>query len=90
MLLAVCVVLLLAGVPLARQVAERHSAAAGRTAPAKTFEELDRDRDGWLVRSEAVKLAGLAMVFERADANGDARLSKVEYAQALALLEGSR
>ena len=90
MLLALCVVLLLAGVPLARQVAERQTAAAGRTAPAKTFEQLDRNSDGWLERGEALKQPGLAIVFERADANGDGRLTKVEYAQALALLEGSR
>ena len=95
MLLVLSVALLLAGVPLARQLAERETVAAGpagagRSAPSMTFERLDRNHDGWLERGEAVKLSGLAIVFERADANGDARLSKVEFAQALALLEGSR
>jgi hypothetical protein len=90
LLVGVSIVLLLVGVPLARQSAERHSAAAGASAPAKTFEQLDRNADGALERAEAVKLPGLAIVFERADANGDGRLSKVEYAQALALLEGPR
>ena len=90
MLLGLCVVLLLAGIPLAQQMAQRQDAAAGGTAPARTFEQLDRNGDGWLERGEALKQPGLAMVFERADANGDARLTKVEYAQALAFLEGSR
>ena len=88
MLLAVAVAMLLLGVPLAKQTSQ--SAAAGASVPAKTFEQLDRNADGWLERNEAVKLPGLAIVFERADANGDERLSKVEYAQALAMLEGGR
>jgi hypothetical protein len=90
LLVGVSIVLLLVGVPLARQSAERHSAAAGASVPARTFEQLDRNADGALELTEAVKLPGLAIVFERADANGDGRLSKVEYAQALALLEGPR
>lgn len=90
LLVGVSIVLLLAGVPLARQTAEKSSAAAGASAPVRTFEQLDRNADGALERAEAIKLAGLAIVFERADANGDGRLSKVEYAQALAMLEGSR
>jgi hypothetical protein len=90
MLLGASIVLLLAGIPLAQQLAERQQAAAGSSAPARTFEQLDRNGDGWLDRQEALKRAGLPVVFERADANGDERLSKVEYAQALALLEGSR
>lgn len=90
LLLGMSLVLLLAGIPLARHLAEQEEAAAGSTAHARTFEQLDRNRDGWVDRTEAVKLPGLPLVFERADANGDARLSKVEYAKALALLEGSR
>src|SRR5688572_10374958 len=88
MLLAVSVVMLLAGLPLARQSAP--SAAAGASAPLRTFEQLDRNGDGAIQRSEALKLPGLAIVFERADANGDEQLSKVEYAQALGMLEGGR
>lgn len=90
LLVGVSIVLLLAGVPLARQTAEKSSAAAGASAPVRTFEQLDRNADGALERAEAIKLPGLAIVFERADANGDGRLSKVEYAQALAMLEGGR
>ena len=90
LLIGASLVLLLAGIPLARQVAERQQAAAGSTAPTRSFEQLDRNGDGWLDLAEALKLPGLSVVFERADANGDSRLSKVEYAQALAMLEGSR
>jgi hypothetical protein len=88
MLLAVSVVVLIAGVPLARHSSP--SAAGGASAAPRTFEQLDRNGDGAIDRSEALKLPGLAIIFERADANGDERLNKVEYAQALGMLEGSR
>jgi hypothetical protein len=69
------------------------SASMGsRQAPARTptFEELDRNGDGFLDRVEAKALAALALAFERADRNLDAKLDKVEYARALAMIDGAR
>ena len=52
-----------------------------------TFEQLDRNRDGYVDRAEAAAMPGLERVFNRADRRPDGRLDKVEYAQALALMD---
>jgi hypothetical protein len=90
LLLVVSSLLLVLAVPLASQLPDQRSAAGGASAPLRTFEQLDRNADGSLERHEAVKLPGLAIIFERADADGDERLSKVEYAKALGMLQGAR
>src|SRR5205085_9990409 len=57
------------------------------TAPRElTFEELDRNRDGYVDRSEAAAQPGLEGVFDRADRHPDGRLDKVEYGKALSLI----
>jgi len=53
-----------------------------------TFEQLDRNRDGYVDRAEALALPGLDRVFNEADRRPDGRLDKVEYAKALALIDG--
>jgi len=53
-----------------------------------TFESLDRNRDGYVDRAEALALPGLDRVFNAADRRPDGRLDKVEYAKALALIDG--
>jgi hypothetical protein len=53
-----------------------------------TFEQLDRNGDGYVDRREAAALAGLEAVFNEADRRPDGRLDKVEYAKALALIDG--
>ena len=43
------------------------------------FNKLDRDNDGRLSRSEAVRNPYLAKHFKEADRNGDGKLSRTEY-----------
>lgn len=52
-----------------------------------TFEQLDRNHDGYVDRGEAAALPGLDRVFNEADRRPDGRLDKVEYAKALALID---
>ena len=51
-----------------------------------TFEQLDRNRDGYVDRNEAEGQPGLNAVFDRADRHPDGRLDKVEYAKALSFI----
>jgi len=51
-----------------------------------TFEQLDRNRDGYVDRKEAEAQPGLNLVFDNADRHPDGRLDKVEYAKARALI----
>ena len=60
-----------------------------RSAPAAqapTFEQFDRDRDGYVDRAEALALPGLDGVFNEADRRSDGRLDKVEFARALGMI----
>ena len=52
-----------------------------------TFEQLDRNRDGYVDRREAAALAGLDAVFDAADRRARGKLDKVEYAKALAMMD---
>jgi hypothetical protein len=51
-----------------------------------TFEQLDRNRDGYVDRTEAEAQPGLNGVFDRADRHPDGRLDKVEFAKALSMI----
>ena len=66
----------------------RINAAGAEPTP---FEQLDRNRDGYIDRGEALAQPGLDAVFAEADRRADGRLDKVEFAKALALMsDGSR
>lgn len=51
-----------------------------------TFERLDRNRDGYVDRAEALALPELDRVFNEADRRSDGRLDKVEFARALGMI----
>src|SRR5947207_15856865 len=51
-----------------------------------TFEQLDRNSDGYVDRGEALALPALDLVFNDADRRSDGRLDKVEFARALGML----
>jgi EF hand domain-containing protein len=94
--LAMVPVLLLAALPMTTAALQRSShlaqAGAGGTAARSypLFEQLDRNRDGFLSKAEAASLPGLPARFAADDSNGDGRLDKVEYARALAGLDPGR
>ena len=67
--------------------AQRYTIAQQPQAPRElTFEQLDRNRDGYVDRTEAEAQPGLSAVFERADRHPDGRLDKVEYGKALSMI----
>ena len=80
---------LMAALPLVTaRLSIAHYAMSAPNGGQPTFEQLDRNRDGYVDRREAARLPGLAAVFDAADRRADGRLDKVEYAKALALIDG--
>jgi hypothetical protein len=71
------------------------SAAAGATAPAPAedfmpFDRADRNRDGFIDKSESGVVPGLSANFERADRSRDGKLDREEFAQGLQILQVRR
>ena len=64
----------------------RYAVAPPQAPRELTFEQLDRNRDGYVDRNEAEAQAGLNTVFDRADRHPDGRLDKVEFAKALSMI----
>ena len=71
-----------ASMPRARYATAEHQ----RPAAQLTFEQLDRNHDGFVDRAEALAQPGLDAVFNAADRRPDGRLDKVEYARARAMI----
>ena len=104
--LGACLVALLAGLPIvkaslagsyamAQAQKETMSAAGGSTAPARgndqpSFEQADRNKDGFVDKSEAGVVPGLSANFERADRNRDGKLDKAEFGKGLEILQVRR
>jgi hypothetical protein len=71
------------------------SAAGGASAPARpadepNFQRADRNKDGFVDKSEAGVVPGLSANFERADRNKDGKLDQEEFAKGLQILQVRR
>jgi hypothetical protein len=66
------------------------SAAAGASTLYPSFEQADRNRDGFIDKSEAGVVPGLSANFERADRSRDGRLDPQEFAKGLEILQVRR
>ena len=99
--LGACFVALIAALPIVtaqvhKDDAQTPSAAGGATqaAPApehaNDFDKADRNKDGFLDKSESGMVPGLSANFERADRNRDGKLDREEFAQGLQILQVRR
>lgn len=96
--LGACFVALMAALPIVTAQSQKHlkqappvSAAAGATAADQpSFEQVDRNKDGFIDKSEAGVVPGLSANFERADRSRDGRLDQAEFAKALQILQVRR
>lgn len=55
-----------------------------------SFEQADRNKDGFVDKSEAGVVPGLSANFERADRSKDGKLDKAEFAKGLEILQVRR
>jgi hypothetical protein len=66
------------------------SAATGSSAEHPSFEQVDRNKDGFVDKSEAGVVPGLSANFERADRSKDGKLDPAEFAKGLEILQVRR
>jgi hypothetical protein len=98
--LGACFVALMAGLPIVtaqvHKEKQSQSAAGGATAPAPApehagdFDKADRNKDGFLDKSESGIVPGLSANFERADRNRDGKLDHAEFDGGLQILQVRR
>jgi hypothetical protein len=77
-----------------QEMAQKQSAAAGSSAPTQSgepgFEQADRNKDGFVDKSESGVVPGLSANFERADRNRDGKLDAQEFSKGLEILQVRR
>jgi EF hand len=73
-----------------QQSAEKQSAAAGASAEHPDFDQADRNKDGFVDKSESGVIPGLSANFERADRSRDGKLDREEFAKGLQILQVRR
>jgi hypothetical protein len=101
--LGACFVALIAALPIVTAQTEQakkqaapqapqpaQSAAAGSSAEHPSFGQADRNKDGFVDKSEAGVVPGLSANFERADRNKDGKLDDGEFAKGLEILQVRR
>lgn len=69
-----------------RQASAGNSTPAIQPPAAISFEEVDRNKDGMLDKSEAAGVPGLSAYFERVDRNRDGKLGRDEFEQGLSVI----
>jgi hypothetical protein len=103
--LGACFVAIIAALPLvtaqtqsiqkqaqSQSQSQPQSAAAGGSAAADhpSFEQADRNKDGFVDKSESGVVPGLSANFERADRNRDGKLDPAEFSKGLEILQVRR
>jgi EF hand len=100
--LGACFVALMAALPIvtaqtAKQLeAQKQQPAAGGTSARAAasdepdFDRADRNKDGYVDKSEAGVVPGLSANFERADRSKDGKLDREEFLQGLQILQVRR
>ena len=100
--LGACFVALMAALPIVTAQTQQHmkkqqearaqsqSAGAGATASSSPFDQADRNKDGFVDKSEAGVVPGLSANFERADRSRDGKLDRDEFAKGLEILSMRR
>jgi len=80
--------------PQEQERAPAPAAAPGQPAPQPLdhpgFEQADRNKDGYLDKSEAGVVPGLSANFERVDRNRDGKLDRAEFDKGLQILQVRR
>ena len=66
------------------------SAASPAASDAPDFDQADRNKDGFVDKSEAGVVPGLSANFERADRSRDGKLDREEFAKGLQILQVRR
>jgi hypothetical protein len=80
---------LMCALPIVSTTLPKLNALKAASAPSHpTFDQLDRNADGFVNRYEAAAYPELDAVFNDADRRPDGRLDKAEFAKGLALING--